>query len=42
MGGDEPLEDFLLITILVKGDVIEYMVPAVTSVVTFLLHSVIS
>ena len=35
-GGDKPLEDFVLITVLAKGDATEYMVPSVSSVVTFL------
>ena len=34
--GDELLEDFVLITILAKGNMIEYEVPTVSSVVTFL------
>ena len=35
-GGDKPLEDFVIITILVKGDVTEYMVPTVSLAVRFL------
>ena len=38
-GGDKPLEDFILITILAKGDVTKYVVPTVSSVVTFLSHT---
>ena len=36
-GGDKPLEDF--VSILVKGDVNEYVVPTVSLVVMFLSHS---
>ena len=36
---DKPREDFVLITIFVKGDATEYIVPTVSSVVTFLSHS---
>ena len=39
MGGDKQLEDFVLITILAKGDVTEYVVSTVSSVVMFLLQS---
>ena len=28
VGGDRPLEDFVIITILAKGDVTEYVVPS--------------
>ena len=37
--GDKLLEDFVSITVLAKGDAIEYLVPTVSSVVTFLSHS---
>ena len=37
--GDELLEDFVLIMVLAKGDAIEYVVPTVSLVVTFLSHS---
>ena len=36
---DKPLEDFVLITILAKGNATEYIVPTVSLVVTFLSHS---
>ena len=39
VGGDKPLEDFALLTVLAKEDVTKYMIPTVSSVVTFLLHS---
>ena len=39
VGGDKPLEDFVLISVLTKGDVIEYMIPTVSTVIKFLLHS---
>lgn len=37
--GDKPPEDFVLITVLAKGDATEYMVSTVSSVVKFLSHS---
>lgn len=37
--GNKPLEDFALITVLAKGDATKYVVPTVSSVVTFLSHS---
>ena len=39
VGGDKLLEDFVLIMVLAKVDVTEYVVPTVSSVVTFLSHS---
>ena len=38
-GGDKLLEDFVLTTVLAKGDATKYVVPTVNLVVTFLLHS---
>ena len=38
-GGDKRLEDFVLIIVLAKEDVTKYVVPTVSSVVTFLSHT---
>ena len=37
--GDKPLENFVLIIVLAKGDATEYVVPTISLVITFLSHS---
>ena len=39
VGGDKLLEDYVLITILAEGDITKYVVPTVSLVIAFLLHS---